>query len=211
MFISNSNYNIHTLLVRMYRLNEIIVNLGCLLMFFNINDRRDSIVAHMWLIHFIKRVYEVTYIHNYTRTTDSVSFGDRLFEVFYFNIFSYFITGELNNNFDFNWANKLLVFIWGWAQMQNYICHLHLARLPNNIDTNKSIPHGQWFNIYTAPNYSFELLSWLCFTLVSGSRYSTYFTICSGIRMYKRSKVKKNYYKTLNSHYDNNLLFPNKK
>ena len=56
MFISSLNDNMYNLLVKMERFYELIINLICLFMFFNIKDRRDSIVANMWIIHFIKRV-----------------------------------------------------------------------------------------------------------------------------------------------------------
>ena len=109
MFISNLNENMYKLSVKIQRFNENLVNMISLLMYFNITDRRDSIVANMWLIHFVKRVYEVIYVHNYTR----VESRGRFLEWVYFNGLGYLITTELENDFDFNWANKILVFIWG--------------------------------------------------------------------------------------------------
>lgn len=203
MFISSLNDNMYNLLVKIERFYELIINLVCLFMFFNIKDRRDSIVANMWIIHFIKRVYEVMHVHNYTRTL-----RENINKLFYFSVYSYLITNELENDFDFNWANKTLVFIWGWAQMQNHICHLYLSQLPNNPDEDKTIPYKGWFRIYTAPNYTFELLCWVCFTLVSGSKYSMYFTIISGMRMYNLAKQKKDYYKKIDNQYNNYILLP---
>ncbi len=207
MFISNLNENMYKLSVKIQRFNENLVNMISLLMYFNITDRRDSIVANMWLIHFVKRVYEVIYVHNYTR----VESRGRFLEWVYFNGFGYLITTELENDFDFNWANKILVFIWGWSEMQNHICHLYLAQLPNDRDEDKSIPYKGWFKIYTAPNYTFELLSWACFTLVSGSKYSMLFTLCSGYKMYKLANRKKLYYQEIDNNYNNFILIPTRK
>jgi len=208
MFISESNINIHRVLVNSYRMYEIVLNLICLLTYFNINDRNKNIIANMWLLHFLKRIYEVVKIHKYNkRLCDYHSLFIYCAKFFYFIIHSILITNEIDSKFDFNWVNKCLVFIWGWAEMQNHICHLHLSSLHNEFDSDKEIPYGSWFNKYTAPNYTFELLSWLCFTLVSGSLTSMFFTVSLGYILYLYAVDKKIYYKSLNSKYDNRLLF----
>lgn len=46
-------------------------------------------------------------------------------------------------------------------------------------NTDKLIPNGLFFNQIIAPNYSFEILSWLIFTILFKTITGAFFTLCT--------------------------------
>lgn len=188
-----------------YKCHHFLLCIVPFLMYFVNNDRKINIVAEMWFFHYLKRLYEILRIHKSNR---KITLKNAVLEYGYYWSFSYFITDEFTREVNYNWSNKLLIFIWVWSEIQNHICHLCLSYIIHVEGHPRHIPNVLWFNYFVAPNYTFEVLSWLSFTLISGSMFSMIFTVISTYRMYMDALCKRDSYRKVEYQYDHFVLFP---
>jgi len=56
-----------------------------------------------------------------------------------------------------------------FAEYSNFLTHLNLRSLRPEGSRNRAIPYGYGFNWVSLPNYFFELLGWVAFSIMTGS------------------------------------------
>lgn len=149
------------------------------------------------MLHFFKREYESTFIHSFSKATMPI-----------FNLYKncthyWFVSGlcfgiTLFHNNDFEGSNKLVKFIfhvrdcskdqlilicivWALAELGNYVCHVQFQNLRKGGFTGHKIPYGFLFEYVTCPNYTFEILGWLMFAILTNNWSSwVFFFVGSG-------------------------------
>eukprot|EP00693_Jakoba_libera_P001129 EC689858.1.p3 GENE.EC689858.1~~EC689858.1.p3 ORF type:complete len:101 (+),score=48.97 EC689858.1:3-305(+) len=65
----------------------------------------------------------------------------------------------------------------------NFYCHLKLKLLRKPGDHKYHIPMGFPFNLVSVPNYTFEILEWICFTIAFNSFFGGLFAFAGGFQM----------------------------
>lgn len=173
-----------------------------------------------WIIilHFIKREYETLFVHKFSNATMPL-----------FNIFKnsghYWILSGLSmaffvyrpDNYLLSPAKRflfhvndfspltvyLLVGLWAFAEISNFKTHLTLSQIRSGKDSKKyEIPYGYGFNWVACPNYFFEILSFLFYSILVGNWSSWVFLVVAAGQMWLWAvKKQKRYLKTFGDDY----------
>eukprot|EP00999_Lentomonas_sp_LEN2_P000075 NODE_1074_length_1023_cov_111.750000_g1029_i0.p1 GENE.NODE_1074_length_1023_cov_111.750000_g1029_i0~~NODE_1074_length_1023_cov_111.750000_g1029_i0.p1 ORF type:complete len:295 (-),score=47.85 NODE_1074_length_1023_cov_111.750000_g1029_i0:61-945(-) len=159
----------------------------------------------MWVAHFAKREFETLFVHKFSRPTMP------LFNIFKNSIY-YWSFGALCGYFlchplytaptDMNQV-FVGMGIMGLAEVGNFAVHLYLATLrPKDGSTQRPIPKGPLFSLVSCPNYTFEVLCWVGFSIMTNLAFSWLFTLVGGLQMYQWAVGKhRNYIKTYGDAY----------
>lgn len=88
------------------------------------------------------------------------------------------------------------VAVWVFAQVSNFVTHMTLRGLRPEGSKKRAIPTGYGFDAVTCPNYSFEVLSWVAVTVLSGGNWSAWvFTAAGGFTMMRWAQKKERRYR----------------
>jgi very-long-chain enoyl-CoA reductase len=122
-----------------------------------------------FISHFIKRELETVFVHKFSADTMPIRnlFKNSLFYYVFAVFASYYLTHPLYTK------PSLPVFLTGLAvfvlsEGLNGYCHWKLSSLRPTGTRVRQVPRGPFFDQIVAPNYTFEVLSWGGFTLMSG-------------------------------------------
>eukprot|EP01031_Cornospumella_fuschlensis_P025695 gene25695-31030_t len=171
-------------------------------------DQRNW-VAHWavicWVAHFLKRELETLFVHKFSRPTMPLSnlfkncIHDWLFVVF----ISYHLCSLDYVPPSVDWQVYLGMGIFVLSELGNLKCHLMLSKMrPKEGSQDRSIPRGFLFDYVACPYYTFEVLSWVGFSLMTGLLSSWIFTLVGFLRMTALAVRKhKSYKKTYDKEY----------
>ncbi|GAB1224398.1 hypothetical protein ENUP19_0198G0017 [Entamoeba nuttalli] len=145
---------------------------------------QNKLAVIMWVIHYIKRIVETIYVHE---------FGDMTMPVFnlYKNCTYYYgfaIAVAINVNF-FPRENCSILIILGLIGMivsiiSNGYCHLLLKQLRTPGSQEWKMPHGFLFEYITCANYFCEIMTWIFFNVMTGfSLFGIAFSCCGIYQM----------------------------
>ena len=157
-----------------------------------------------WLIHFLKREFETLFIHKFSRPTMP------MFNLYkncaYYWLFGAFIGYPLCSPSyvapkDTQVYTGLAIF--AACEIGNLICHIMLSNLRAAEGSKKRpIPTGFLFNFVACPNYTFEVFSWVGFSIMTQIPFAYIFTL---VGLYQMSdwalKKHKEYKKTYDKEY----------
>jgi very-long-chain enoyl-CoA reductase len=139
----------------------------------------------LWILHYVKRLYESIFIHSFSSETMPLT------NVFKNSIYYWgagLVIGYIGNKVESDTIinniqpfNIVIMGLWIICQFGNGYCHYYLANLraekmitPNgvltetNITQNKHInPTNFLFRLVCCPNYGFEIIGWFLFSLLS--------------------------------------------
>lgn len=59
--------------------------------------------------------------------------------------------------------------LYQFAECSNFLTHLNLRSLRPDGSRKRAVPYGYGFNWVSFPNYFFEILGWVAFTVMTGS------------------------------------------
>lgn len=154
-------------------------------------------------IHYIKRLYESKFVHIFSNDTAPLIPSFKNFS-FYWIVFGILVPLEIfvwrSSYFDKQHlpdgiVSYFLIFLFLIFELGNYHCHVQLRKLRLNVDgtisKERKIPKGLFFDNIISPNYSFEILSWVTFVIISQSFFSFIFILGGGIQMFIWGKQKK--------------------
>ena len=166
-----------------------------------------TMLSAMWIAHYIKRTLEVCFVHIFSNKTlpifaiiESCSFKNCLYYWIFAACQAYF--GLRKHHYCKNLVIPgLIVFIIG--EIGNGYSHIKLRLLRPKGSHLHYKPHGFLFDSITCPNYTFEILSWIGFAMVSQTVVSILFPICGGSQMFiwadeKRKKLGEEFPDVLN-------------
>eukprot|EP00981_Chlorochromonas_danica_P011485 scaffold4036_cov248-Ochromonas_danica.AAC.10 len=157
-----------------------------------------------WVVHFLKRELETIFVHKFSRPTMPLS-------NLYKNCTYYWAFGAVIGyplcSPSFQAPSEIQVYI-GLAifllsELGNLKCHLMLSNMrPKEGAQDRSIPRGFLFELVACPNYTFEVLSWVGFTIMTNLLFSGLFTIVGFYQMTEWAlKKHKGYKKTYEKEY----------
>ncbi|PRP75951.1 CRE-ART-1 protein [Planoprotostelium fungivorum] len=145
-----------------------------------------------WIFHFVKREFETLFVHRFSSETMPLS--NLWKNCMYYWSFA-LVNGFLINRSGFGENSgflsillPLLIFI--AAEAGNGVTHLQLRNLRPAGTRKRGIPRGGLFNYVTCPNYTCEILSWIAFSLMTGSIGSWLFTLVGAGQMFLWAKTK---------------------
>lgn len=139
-----------------------------------------------WIAHFVKREFETVFIHKFSRPTMPLT---NLFKncAYYWSFGA--VIGYPLCSPSYVAPSSEIVFKAGLAifvlsEIGNLICHIMLSNLrPADGSKKRPIPTGFLFNYVACPNYTFEVLSWVGFSLFTGIPFSWGFTLVGLLQM----------------------------
>eukprot|EP00702_Spironucleus_salmonicida_P002253 EST43544.1 3-oxo-5-alpha-steroid 4-dehydrogenase family protein [Spironucleus salmonicida] len=125
--------------------------------------------VYFWIFHFSKRILETMFVHEFSNATMPIR------NVFkncaYYYGFSFFVLVQNQVNFNVFWGVCFII-----SEFLNGFCHIHL-RLIRSGKKGYQNPSSLLFKYVACPNYTFELLSWVCFGLSCSNARALIFAI----------------------------------
>lgn len=153
-----------------------------------------------WMAHFMKRELETMFVHKFSRPT--MPFKNLFINCTYYWTFGAIIGYPLCSPAynDSVVPDEQVVYI-GLAifiicEIGNLICHIMLANLrPATGSDVRPIPSGFLFELVSCPNYTFEVSSWIGFSIMTGLYWSWLFTLAGFYQMAVWALKKHSLYK----------------
>ena len=144
-----------------------------------------SLSIACWIAHFLKREFETVFIHKFSRPTMP------LFNL-YKNCVYYWSFGAVIGyplcSPSYVPPSDIFVFV-GLAiflisEIGNLICHIMLSNLrPAEGSLKRPIPRGFLFEYVSCPNYTFEVLAWVGFSVMTQIPFAYAFTLVGFVQM----------------------------
>lgn len=150
-----------------------------------------------WMIHFLKREFETIFIHKFSRPTMPLS---NLFKnCTYYWTFGAVIGYPLCSP-SFVAPSEQMVYaglaIFALCELGNLICHIMLSNMrPKEGSQDRNIPSGFLFNYVACPNYTFEVMSWVGFSVMTQIPFAYLFTLVGFLQMADWAQKKHKGYK----------------
>ncbi|KAG8690893.1 3-oxo-5a-steroid 4- dehydrogenase [Ceratobasidium sp. 423] len=165
------------------------------------HSQLQTVAYALVMLHFLKRELETIFVHRFSHATMPV--GNLFRNSAHYHLLSglllslglygpWYSQGSLSAKHtsppsiflgwgwpsnDFASLTKWIA-IWAFAELSNFHAHLTLRNLrPANNPTARGIPRGYLFEYVSCPNYTFEILAWVAFTLMTKSWASLIFII----------------------------------
>jgi very-long-chain enoyl-CoA reductase len=141
--------------------------------------------VYCWMAHFLKRELETILVHKFSRPTMPLS-------NLYKNCTYYWSFGAVIGyplcSPSFVPPSTILVYagltLFLLCEAGNLICHIMLSNLrPAEGSLERPIPSGFLFDYVSCPNYTFEVLSWVGFSLMTQIPFAYAFTLLGFIQM----------------------------
>jgi very-long-chain enoyl-CoA reductase len=146
----------------------------------------------MWILHFLKRVFEVLFVHTFSRPSlpifsirDNAAFKNCAY------YWAFTVAMALNmamvarrNDGEEGGGGEAGLGIWCISEILNGYCHMALKKMRPNGSTAHVCPKGFLFNKIVAPNYTFEILAWVGFAMYSRTVVGVVFALVGGIQMF---------------------------
>uniref|UniRef100_A0A1L8DYD0 very-long-chain enoyl-CoA reductase n=1 Tax=Nyssomyia neivai TaxID=330878 RepID=A0A1L8DYD0_9DIPT len=148
------------------------------------------IAAACWTFHYTKRLLETIFVHRFSHSTMPLR---NLFKnCSYYWMFTAFVAYHVNHPF-FTSPCTIQVYagLIGFVicELGNFSIHMNLRNLRPPGTTIRKIPHADdnpltaLFNLVSCPNYTYEILSWLFFSLMTQCIPSLVFTVAGMYQM----------------------------
>lgn len=138
-----------------------------------------------WLGHFLKREFETIFVHKFSRPT--MPFFNLFKNCGYYWTFGAVIgyplcdPGFTPPSDEFVYTGLAIFII---SEIGNLVCHLMLSNMrPKEGSNKRDIPRGFLFDLVSCPNYTFEVASWIGFSIMTMIHFSWLFTLLGFIQM----------------------------
>ena len=140
------------------------------------------------MIHFLKREFETAFVHKFSRPTMPLSnlFKNCTYYWTFGAIIGYPLCSPFYNESVIPSSSTvqigLIIFI--VSELCNLYCHIILSLLrPASGSDVRPIPKGFLFDYVSCPNYTFEVMSWIGFSIMTGLVWSWLFTLVGALQM----------------------------
>jgi very-long-chain enoyl-CoA reductase len=139
----------------------------------------------LFVAHFVKRELETFFVHKFSRPTMPLSniFKNSTYYWGFAAFVGYFLCHPQytapTHGLEKIAAAAMVVF-----ELGNFIVHVHLAGMRKKEgETTRAAPRGLFFNVVSCPNYMFEILSWVAFSVGTNVAMSWVFTLVGLLQM----------------------------
>jgi very-long-chain enoyl-CoA reductase len=186
-----------------YRTVFIVEYLGPLIIWFLVHRNLSSIASLMWIFHFCKRLFETTFVHRFGSDTMPLKLLFKNSAYYYFFAFvnayysptTKFVHRDVvwyGNTFSIPVYEQLVpVTLFFMFELSNFYCHVSLRTLRTTDPSGYANPQGLFFKNIACPNYGFEVLSWIAFSLHAKTIAAIAFTFCGFYQINQWAIVKK--------------------
>jgi very-long-chain enoyl-CoA reductase len=163
-----------------------------------------KMAVYCWVAHFAKREFETAFVHKFSRPTMPLS---NLFKnCTYYWTFGAVIGYPLcHPSFTAPGETQVQVglAIFVLCELGNLYTHLKLSSMrPAELSKKREIPKGFMFDLVACPNYFFEVMSWVGFSVMTNLLFSYLFTLVGFLQMADWAMKKhKGYKKTYDKEY----------
>jgi len=148
-----------------------------------------------WTIHYVKREVETLFVHRFSHETMPLA---NLWRNSGYYWFAGILAGYFINHPRYTPPSDTQVFvglaIFVISEICNAICHLMLRNLRPAGTRDRKIPRGFLFDYVTCPNYTFEVLAWIGFSIMTKTAAAYLFTAIGFYMMFTWAKAKKSKY-----------------
>ena len=159
------------------------------------NCLQTKLALAMWVIHYVKRILETIYVHEFGDMTMPIR---NIFKncTYYYG---FAIVVAINVNF-FARTNCTILTIIGLVGMiasiiSNGYCHIILKRLRTPGSQEWKIPKGFLFEYITCPNYFCEIMTWVFFNVMTAfPLMGIAFNICGCYQMWEWAAQRRQKY-----------------
>lgn len=183
-------------------------------------SQTQNLAFVMVILHFVKREYETLFVHKFSNATMPI------FNLFKNSSHYWFLSGVNLSYFIYSkdaatlssasslekivfhvnalpsTVNYALFAIWAAAELSNLKTHVALSNLRNKDSKAYVIPYGFGFDLVSCPNYFFESLGWIVYSILVGNWSAWVFMIVGSGQMYIWAVQKhKRYLKTFGDDY----------
>ncbi|ESL08100.1 3-oxo-5-alpha-steroid 4-dehydrogenase [Trypanosoma rangeli SC58] len=154
----------------------------------------------LFAAHFVKRELESVFVHKFSHAT--MPRRNIVRNCVYYWAFALFIGYVLCHPQYTEPSNRCLVNASAAAmivfELLNFAVHKQLSGMRRSDgDTTRTVPKGVLFSLVSCPNYTFEVLSWVSFSLGTSLASSWLFTLAGLVQMAEwAAKKHKNYVKS---------------
>lgn len=159
------------------RVHNVVSYSGALLLFWAVLCWRASslgmsftatLAAALWSLHFVRRTWESAFVHRYSKPR--IGPADYLSEYVYYWGFGAWIAWSVTGKPEHAPRPSLVALglcLFVLAEAGNAHAHRLLRDLRTPGGRERQIPHGLVFQRLSCPHYSFEVLTWVGFNLVT--------------------------------------------
>ena len=170
----------------------------------------QDLLAVMFTLHFVKRELETLYVHRFGN--DTMPLANIFKNSGYYWLFAFWIAhSSLHPLYTVpaNSSRRLFgVGLFVIAELLNLKSHIDFRNLRPHGTRVRRVPTGFWFNLISCPNYLFEILAWVGFTLASQSVAAAVFTLVGAAQMTQWAIQKHQRYKREFDGQDGRALYP---
>lgn len=164
-----------------------------------------------WAGHYLKRELETIFVHRFSHGTMPIMniFKNSGYYWGFGALCGYFVNHPYFTNPEPTQVYTALAFF-VLFELGNLISHIQLRNLRPEGTTVRRIPRGFLFELVSCPNYTCEILAWVCFSLMTQSVAAFLFTLVGGGQMLVWAQQKHRRYKKEFPGYPKNrrILFP---
>lgn len=130
-------------------------------------NRYLTFASMMWTLHYVKRIFETIVIHKFSHPTMPLF---NLFKncTYYWGfalLISYFVEKNSAHFNELSQVQNYIVPFFFLFEGLNFYCHCKLSLLRPNGSLGHFLPRGFLFDSIACPNYTMEILSWICFAI----------------------------------------------
>lgn len=194
-----------------WRLVFIIEYLGPFLIGLGLYNEERRLMTILWSFHYLKRILETIFVHIFSMDTMPIS---NLFKnsLYYWGATYWIMSRGIDNseNIDYQYLIFFWILVWILAQIGNFCCHLHLSNLRGDGKDYQLPTQFPPFRYFVCPNYTFEIVGWLLFSVIFQSWEALVFTLVGAVQMYLWGRKKRSRYNKLfgDKYRVRNVIFP---
>lgn len=149
-----------------------------------------------WTIHYAKRELETLFVHRFSHATMPLFnlFKNCLYYWGFAAYVSYFVNHPMYTPppEDIVYAGMCMFY---FMEVGNFSCHYTLRQLRPAGSKVRRIPHGGLFDYVTSPNYTYEILAWIGFNLMTRTVAGILFMFAGATQMVLWARGKHRAYK----------------
>ena len=145
----------------------------------------QKLYVWLFLIHFFKREFETFFVHKFSRPTMPLSnlFKNSLYYWSFAAGMGYFLCHP-NYTAPSHGLDKLAAVAWAVMELGNLAVHLQLGGMrKSDGDQDRKPPGGPLFSLVSCPNYTFEVMGWVFYSLGCNVLMSWFFTLVGFAQM----------------------------
>jgi len=163
------------------------------LKFFDINQT-VNFISFLWALYFVKRIFEAFSIQFWGPATPGsvkVPFSTLLVESVFYSLFAVAISAQVTTKWSTSTIHQMDIMFWISAMLfvigmfGNFLVVVQLQQFETH--SGRSLPTGPFFQFVTFPHYSFEMLTWLAFALMTRTFFAS--ILCVSVFLILSSKA----------------------